>query len=105
MNLQSVGTIIATRQLDLADGRKVIVTIGKPEPFPGDAGADYYCPYQITGIKRNKVRYAGGVDAVQALQLALEMIGADLETSDEARAGVLSWEAGSERGDYGFPLP
>ncbi len=101
MNLQNVGTIIAIRQLDLADGRKVTITIGKPEPFPDDV--NYYCPYQIIGIKRDKVRYAGGVDAVQALQLALKMIGADLETSDEARAGVLSWKGGSKKSDLGFP--
>lgn len=103
MKLQNVGTVIATRQLDLADGRKVTVTIGKPEKFPD--GVNYYCPYQITGIKRDKVRHSGGVDAVQALELALKMIGADLYTSDEAQAGMLSWEGGSKKGDFGFPGP
>lgn len=102
MKLTSVGTVIAVRELDLLGGGKATVTIGKPEKFP-DAD-DYYCPYQISGIKRSNVRYAGGVDAVQALELALKMIGADLYTSDEAKAGALSWK-GSDKGDLGFPQP
>lgn len=100
MKFTNVGTIIAVRELDLHGGGKVTVTIGKPEKFP-DA-EDYYCSYQIIGIKRSSVRYAGGVDAVQALELALKMIGADLYTSDEARAGALSWK-GNDEGDLGFP--
>lgn len=102
LNLHDVGTVIATRELFNSDGEAVIVIIGKPENFPD--GDNCYCPYQITGIKRNKVRYAVGIDAVQALELALKMIGADLYTSDEAHAGNLSWEAG-EKGDLGFPKP
>lgn len=101
MKLTSVGTVIAIRELDLLGGGKATVTIGKPEKFP-DAD-DYYCPYQITGIKRSNVRYAGGVDAVQALELALKMIGVDLYTSDEARADALSWKGSSDKGDLGFP--
>lgn len=103
MNLTSVGSVIATRQLDLTTGGKVVVTIGKPEKVPDDDS--YYCPYQITGIKRDKVRYAAGIDAVQALQLAIQMIGADLHASEVARTGVLSWDGGSKKGDFGFPPP
>lgn len=98
-----ITTVIATRVLDLSDGRKVTITIGKPEKFP-DA-EDYYCPYQIVGIGSEHVRHAGGIDAVQALELALKMIGADLYTSQEAQAGVLSWNAGSKKGDLGVPVP
>lgn len=102
LNLHDVGTVIATRELRHSDGGTITVIIGKPQKFSDSE--DIYCPYQITGIKRNKVRYAVGIDAVQALELALKMIGADLYTSDEAHAGNLSWEAG-EKGDLGFPKP
>lgn len=102
LNLNTVGTVIATREFHTPDGKTVTVFIGKPESFPD--GNDYYCPYQITGIKRDRVRYAAGIDAVQALGLVFRMIGADLYTSDEARAGTLIWEAG-ENGDLGFPKP
>lgn len=101
MQLKSIGIEIARRELD-ANGARVSVAIGKPEKFP-DAD-DYFCPYQVTGIGNGKVRYAGGVDAVQALLLALKMIGADLYTSKEAQAKQLSWSAG-ENGNLGFPVP
>ncbi len=102
MKIDKVETIIATRELILIDGKKVSVIIGKPEKFPDSD--DYYCPYQIMGIGRESVRYAGGIDSVQALILTLNMIGSDLYTSKEAKAGILRW-VGGERGDLGFPVP
>jgi hypothetical protein len=103
MKLKSLEAIIAVRELDLEGGGHVTVLIGKPEKFPDSE--DYYCPYQIVGIKRSSIRYAGGVDAVQALDLALKMIGADLYTADEAKSGALSWRGGSGEGDLGFIKP
>jgi hypothetical protein len=100
--LDSVGTVIAVRNLDLRGGKEVVVTIGMPRKTPDED--DYYCPYQITGADRSDIRYAVGVDAVQALELALRMIGADLYTSNEALNGALSWEGGID-GDLGFPRP
>ena len=83
-------------------GKTVTVLVGKPEKFP-DA-EDYYCPYQILGLGNERVRRAGGVDAVQALELALKMIGTDLYTSKESQSGELSW-SGGKKGDLGFPVP
>lgn len=102
MKIDSVGIIVANRELALADGKKVTVTIGKPEKFPDSE--DYYCSYQIIGMGNERVRYAGGIDSIQALLLALNMVGADLYTSDEAKTGVLSWKGG-EKGNLGFPVP
>ncbi len=42
---------------------------------------------------------------MQALLLALKRVGADLYTSAEAKAGLLTWEAGSSKSDLGFPVP
>ena len=100
MELKNVGLPIAQRELELEGARKITVVVGKPEKFPGDD--DYYCPYQITGLGDDKVRYAGGIDGVQALWLALQMIAADLYTSSEAQNGKLTWH--DER-DLGFPVP
>jgi hypothetical protein len=102
VELDNVGVVIATRDLDLADGRMVTVTIGRPEEFPDGGG--FYCPYQITGIGREHVRYSGGIDAVQALQLALQLVGTELHVSKEGKARSLTWGAG-QHGDLGFPLP
>ncbi len=100
MKLESVGEVIATRELDIADsGAKVIVGIGTPKNFPDSS--DYYCPYEIRGLGNDKIRYAGGIDGVQALLLALQMVGAELYTSEEGKAGTLIWAGGH---DLGFPV-
>lgn len=51
-----LGTVIAERYLDVigSPGLEVRVKLGAPQPFPD--GQDYYCPYQITGIGREKVK-------------------------------------------------
>ena len=102
MRLLDVGMTIATREFQ-TESSKVTVLIGKPEKFPGED--DYYCPYQIVGLGSGRVRRAPGVDAIQALQGALQMIGADLYTSDEAQSGRLSWVGGSGPTEIGFPIP
>jgi hypothetical protein len=102
MKLLDVGTVVATRQLDLSVDKTVTVLVGKPEKFP-DAD-DYYCPYQILGLGNERVRRAGGVDSIQALELALKMIGTDLYTSKESQSGELTW-SGGKKGDLGFPVP
>ena len=84
------------------DGRQTAITVklGKPVEFP--EGSGYYAPFQITGIGSEKIRYAGGVDAIQAIQLAMKMLGATLSALQREHAVELSWEAGDE-GDLGFP--
>jgi hypothetical protein len=100
MKLNDVGVVIARRELALAGGQRVTVIVGKPEPFPDTP--DFYCPYQILGLGPERVRYAGGVDGVQALELTLKMIGADLYTSNEAKAKELTWMGSA---NLGFPVP
>lgn len=104
MKLKSVGQVIASRRLYLIgdEKNKISVLIGKPRKFPDSS--DYYCPFQILGIRSEKVHFSAGVDAIQALQLAMNMIGALLYTSGEARKNRLRWE-GDENGDLGFPRP
>jgi hypothetical protein len=47
MQLKDVGIQIATGELQ-ANGKKVMIVIGKPEK--SSEGDDYYCPYQIVGL-------------------------------------------------------
>jgi hypothetical protein len=100
MKLDSVGVVIAAREIDIDGDEKVVITIGAPQEFP--EGGSFFCPYQILGIGRDNVRYAGGVDAVQALELALQMIGTDLYTSDEFKADRLRYHG---MRNLGFPVP
>lgn len=105
MQIKSVGEIIATRTLRRAGDdseNEILVQIGKPCQFPD--GRAFYCPYQIVGLGDTKVRYAAGIDAVQALQLVMGIIGADLYSRNQSWGGRLCWE-GDEGGDLGFPSP
>jgi hypothetical protein len=62
----------------------------------------WICKYEIgwpTGVRRSVAR---GVDAIQAILLALYKIGIEIYTIDYHKAGELSWLA-KGRG-YGFPV-
>ncbi|MGH9563259.1 MAG: DUF6968 family protein [Terracidiphilus sp.] len=83
--------VIAERALDaIGDGGsfEVRVRLGKPTPHPK---GDWACPFQITGIGDEKVRLIFGVDAVQALQLAMVAVGSHLSTHQKkAKLAFLS---------------
>jgi hypothetical protein len=71
--------------------------------LPTQQQEDWECEYEIcwpAGVRRFK---AHGIDSVQSLSHALQMVGAELYTSDVHRSGKLTW---LERGaGYGFQLP
>lgn len=103
MYLEELGEIIAVRDLTLTETGKekqsVRVIAGKPQ-FADSIG--WYCPFQITGVGDEKIRYAAGIDAIQALQLVMVMIGANLQYQNEQTGGALQWE-GDNQGGLGFP--
>jgi hypothetical protein len=103
VKITDIGTVIATRELDLGAKSRVSIVIGKPEAFSDGTG--YYCPFRIVGMGDGLVRHAGGEDSVQALELALKKIGATLYSSSEARSGLLTWACANVAGDLGFPVP
>jgi hypothetical protein len=103
MRIATLGDVVAVRELELSQGKTakpVRVIIGKPLPFPDSSG--YYCPFQITGAGSEEIKYAAGIDAVQALQGVMVLIAADLEFQNEKLGGKLHWE-GDSRGGFGFP--
>jgi hypothetical protein len=102
MHLDSVGTLLAERILDLetsAGRREVRVLIGVPRAIPDST--DVYCPYQIVGLLGGAVRYTEGVDAAQAIYLAMEAIGTALAATPESRSGRLTWYGETA---LGFPV-
>ena len=73
MKLETVGDVMATRKLQvLAEPEhEVLVKLGRPQPSPdGPQSGEYFCRFQITGVGDERVRYAAGVDAFQAIELA-----------------------------------
>jgi hypothetical protein len=104
VKLDGVGEVIGTRTLRLAKGTntpsEVLVLVGKPQRLPDHE--DYYCPYEIKGAGIDKVRYACGIDALQALLLTLSVLKVELEVLNKDLGGGLSWEF-DEKGTFGFP--
>ena len=71
-------------------------------PTQSDLSDDFQCGYKIEGIGAQKVKFAYGVDSLQALLLAMQSIGADLYSSDAAKTGQLRWLG---QLDLGIPVP
>jgi hypothetical protein len=91
--------IIATRTLVLRDRNvEIPIRIHAPER----AEVDWICRFEIEWPEGRADRWGAGSDAVQALLIALQMIGAEIYTSRHHELGHLMWLAPG-RG-YGFPV-
>ena len=93
--------VIARRRLTVSDpsgDREVEVRLFQPE----DEDGMWICRYEIDWPGHKRSHFAGGIDAFQALILALQMIGAEIYASAYHDAGSLKWFE-QYRG-YGFPV-
>jgi len=94
--------IIAARSLKLRQGSNEIavpVRIFAPQ----DDDNQWSCAYEIDWPEGTRKSAGHGADSVQALLLALEMIGSEIYTSDYHKSGCLFFEAVGC--GYGFPVP
>jgi hypothetical protein len=91
-------TWIATRTLsEEPGGAQILVRLGRPEQVSED---EWRCPYRVDlGPPDARTRHAHGVDAFQALMMALVGIRAAFDESQRK----FSWQGG-EPGDAGFPF-
>ena len=93
---------IATRHLIVKMATSEVnvpISISTPER----ADVDWICRFEIGWPEGTAKRYAAGIDSVQALLFAMQMIGAEIYASKYHEARQLIWlEPG--RG-YGFPVP
>jgi hypothetical protein len=84
--------VVCSRTLELrhADGTSsaVVVRVGRPRPVEG---ADCRCEYEIEGLSKKRTFGVYGVDEMQALWLALVGAGVDLRTSEEGKAGRITF--------------
>jgi hypothetical protein len=93
--------VIATRVLTLraASGEvKIPIRVYAPER----SKVDWICQFEIGWPEEKAERWGAGVDAVQALLSALQMIGVEIYASHYHETGRLEW-LGPGRG-YGFPV-
>jgi hypothetical protein len=93
--------VIATRRL------RAVVGDGEHEVevrlhAPARQSRGWACRFEIGWPEGLVVRDIEGVDAVQALELALKAIGAEVYSSPYHQTGALVWERPG--GGYGFPV-
>jgi hypothetical protein len=94
--------IVASRSLKIrqAKGETVVaVRIFTPQPHENH----WSCAYEIDWPEGKREFAAHGVDSMQALILALKMIGSEIYTSDYHKTRKLVWDDEPGRG-YGFPI-
>ena len=81
--------------------REIEIEISIDLPVQGDR--DWSCLYRIDWPDGPYTGSGYGIDATQALLLALQAIGTDIYTSDYHRSGRLRWLVPGD--GYGFPVP
>ena len=64
---------------------------------------DWICNFEIGWPEGVYQGWAAGLDAMQAIVLALRKIGVTLYASEYHKAGLLMWDRSGN--GYGFPLP
>lgn len=88
--------IAARRVYKAPGGKPVVLTLGVPRVVPG---SDWGCPLQITGLNTTwrRPKYVFGIDGFQALHLAMQAAGAELESAGQK----LEWMGQTE--ELGMP--
>src|SRR5262249_47811353 len=96
--------IIASRVLKVVAGdEETEVPVRFFAPGPGWNGIDWLCRVEIDWPERTRTAEIHGVDAVQALELALKFAGVEVYASGYHEARTLVWLEPGE--GYGFPVP
>ena len=93
--------LIASRQLTLHVGNED-VRIPIRIFSPTQEGHSWSCRYEVDWPGEKWSMTAHGVDAIQAIVCAFQMIGSELYSSDYHKSGRLIWE--SAQHGYGFPV-
>jgi hypothetical protein len=83
----------------MRNGRRVVIKLHAPER----QAEDWICRFEIGWPGQPAARWGSGVDALQALVQALQMIGAEVYTSADFEAGDLTWLPGYS--GCGLPVP
>jgi hypothetical protein len=92
--------MIATRLLRLqGEGTEIPIRVFAPV----DHGESWSCRYEINWPEGLWTMEAFGLDSIQAILPAFQMIGADLYTSSHHQSGRLMFDEPGQ--GYGFPVP
>lgn len=94
-------SVLGSRRFSDSDGAALEVVFYVPRP---NGHGDFVCEYSLNGLSwAGKVRHAHGVDAVQAIYLALRSVGSDIKEHETRTGRALTWVGQSHTGDSGLP--
>jgi hypothetical protein len=99
--LSDVDAIATRRYVIRGSDPSAMVTVRLGVPMRRADGL-YECAVELTDPSGTMLRFPCGVDAMEALQLALILIGTDLKHINEQVDGALFWVEGN-REDLGVP--
>lgn len=87
LKIKEIDVAVASREMQLRfeDGRTetFLVRVGMPYEY-GD-GFDWCCPYEIGTESNRKLRGIFGIDSIQALELAMNIIKVEIEHWEKFR--------------------
>jgi hypothetical protein len=75
---------------DVGEPHRIVVRLGRPVPDARAPERTWCCPYQVLGIGRDRVSAIFGVDAMQALILALHTVPGELAAYVRTHPGKLA---------------
>jgi hypothetical protein len=90
MKAINLGEALASRTIRFqpAVGAAIDVVVSLGMPIRDDSGREWLCPFEISGIRDEAVRAAFGVDAMQALVLALHVLPTELRAIAREESGT-----------------
>ena len=93
---RTLGSVIAERTLKLERpglrATAVRVKFGRPVRAPGpERGDPWWCPVEISGLGKRRLENVPGEDSLQALILAMELVGRVLPVEADRAGGRLQW--------------
>jgi len=94
----SMTEVIAVRRFwwDGEPDRHLLVSIGRPAQT-ADSKGEFYCPIQTTGFGNDTfVQPIFGVDAIQAIELAIRYVAWRMFDISAKNGGRLRWEFGDD---------
>jgi hypothetical protein len=95
--------ILVERKYYLNDEPTAEIVIAVARPIKEDNGC-YRCFYEIRGAGQDRIHSIAGIDELDALRNALEMIGGWMNGVNATEyEGRLRWVGGGEDGNLGLP--
>lgn len=87
--VKDIGTVIASREMTFvfANGRAENAYLRIGMPFEAGGGMDWCCPFELGTESNKRLRGIHGIDAVQALDLAMKSLRVDIEYWERTKDG------------------